>query len=221
MGFFTDLFKKKPTNVFSETKRENGVVTYETEPQNILEVNGITITSGFVINKDEETASLHREATRLKDAGDWDGAVAALQKAQDRMRKSNFSHTTEGWLRLPLFLQQGGRFDESMDEFNRLLNEVDERMANEFSHQPKRFWLGFAHHPRSVIYDKMRVACKRQKLLVEADKYETLRDEFRDKGEKFKKKFDAWHSKDMERKRAELEKEYPSLARRKIDSSAK
>lgn len=198
MGILNLLFGKKA--------EKDGVVTYETEPKQVAEVMGVKITSSIIINRDEETAELHREATRLKDAGDWDGAVAALQKAQERMRKSNFSHTTESWVRLPLFLQQAGRFEEAMTEFNRLLDEVDDLMAKEFSHQPERFWAGFAYYPRVVIYNKMKVACKRQKLPDDAAKYEALRDEYRDKHEKFNKKFDTWHRKDMARKSAELDK---------------
>ena len=161
----------------------------------------ITITSSLIINRDEEIAALHREATRLKETGDWDGAVAGLREAQVRMRESSTSYPIETWVRLPLFLKQAGRFEEAMLEFSRQLDEIDGRIAKEFSHQPERFWSGFAYHPRAVIYDKMRVACKRQKLPEEAGKYEVLRDEYREKGEKFRTEFDAWNRKDMAHKR--------------------
>lgn len=164
-----------------------------------------------VVDSHDATAALHREATRMKVAGDWDGAVSALQKAQELMRNSNVINTTESWVRLPLFLQQAGRFEEAMEEFNRLLNEIDTLKAKESSQFPDKFRLGFTHHPRAVIYDKMRVACKRQKSLEEAANYEVLRDEQREKHEDFRKEFDVWHRMDMARKRAEFEKRYPSL----------
>lgn len=179
-------------NKFVETKRENGLVTYESLPK-YAGGTGSTITATI----DEETAELHRRATALKDAGDMDGAVEALKKVKDR--------TGTAGVRFPLFLQQAGRFDESMEEFNRLLNEVESISAKDFGHHPERFWKGFSYQPRSEIYDKMRLACKRQKLPDEAAKYEALRDEFREKSDKFKEEFDEWHRKDMERKRAELE----------------
>lgn len=129
MGIFSFLFWKKPagnkpTHTFRETRREDGVSTYETAPKKVIEVDGVTIMSNFVINKDEETAALHREATHWKESGDWDNAIATLQKAQERMRKSNLSNTAESWVRLPLFLQQGGRFNEAELEFQRLLDDL-------------------------------------------------------------------------------------------------
>lgn len=124
MGFFAKLFQSKPARSLSETRRENGVVTYELEPRTVAEAGGVTITSNLVINKDEETAELHKEATRWKREGDWDKAVAALQKAQARMRQSSFSHTPQDWVRLPLFLQQAGRFVEAEVEFQRLLDDL-------------------------------------------------------------------------------------------------
>jgi tetratricopeptide (TPR) repeat protein len=150
------------------------------------------------INKskeDEEIAALHREATRLKDAGDWDKAIAALQKAQNMMRRSNVANTTESWLRLPLFLQQGGRFDEAMEEFNRLLAETDARIANEFSHQPEFAQYGFTHQVRATIYNKMRVACKRQNLLDETARYKALHDEYMGKDEQFRVAFEKYKKK--------------------------
>lgn len=125
MGIF-DLFKfkRQSANSFFETQHEDGISTYETAPKKVIEVDGVTIMSNFIINKDEETAALHREATRLRDAGDLDNAIVTLQKVQERMRKSNFSNTAERWVRLPLFLQQAGRFNESEFEFQRLLDDL-------------------------------------------------------------------------------------------------
>lgn len=125
MGFFSNLLN------FKETKCENGITTYETEPRKVAETGGIAIMSSFVINKDEETAALHRKATSLRDAGDLDSAIVALQKAQERMRQSNFSHTAESWVRLPLFLQQAGRFHEAELEFQRLLDDLPDLARRE------------------------------------------------------------------------------------------
>lgn len=144
--------------------------------------------------EDEEISALHREATRLKDVGDLDKAIAALQKAQNLMRRSNVVNTTESWLRLPLFLQQGGRFDEAMVEFNRILAETDTRIANEFSHQPEFAQHGFTHHVRATIYDKMRAACKRQNLGDEAARYLALRNEYMEKDEQFKVRLEKYRN---------------------------
>lgn len=174
-------------NKFVEVGRENGVVTYETLPKF---AGGIGVQMTATI--DEESAELLREATRLKSEKDWNGAIEALKKADAR--------TGTVGVRLPLYLQQAGRFEEAMAGFNKLLAEVESQAAKNFSHHPERFWKGFSYFPRSNIYDKMRLACKRQKLPEEAGKYEALRDEFLEKHEKFSREFDNWHRKDLEQR---------------------
>lgn len=174
-------------NKFIEVKREDGIVTYETLPKS-AGGTGTQMTATI----DEESAELLREATRLKGEKDWNGAIEALKKADAR--------TGTVGVRLPLYLQQAGRFEEAMIGFNKLLSEVESQAAKDFSHHPERFWKGFSYYPRSHIYDKMRLACKRQKLPEEAAKYEVLRDEFLEKHEKFRREFDNWHRKDLEQR---------------------
>lgn len=160
--------------------------------------------------REEDIASLHRAATAMKDSGDVDKAIYALQKAQKLMRESSFSHTTESWLRLPLFLQQGGKFDEAMVEFDRLLDDTDARIADEFSHQPEFIQHGATHHVRATIYDKMRLACKRQKLSEYAAEYEVLRDKYRKEHQRYIKKLELY------RKRESAKHEKDCAARRGV-----
>lgn len=198
-----------------ELEKEQGAVVFQSPKQKVVEVGEIKgrgdsgVSISLIINRsseDEEVSAHHREATQLKDAGNLNKAIAALQKAQNLMRRSNVANTTEGWLRLPLFLQQGGRFDEAMEEFNRLLVETDARIAKEFSHQPEFAQHGFTHHVRATIYDKMRVACKRQKLPDEVEKYKALSDEFLDKHEKFQKVWKKYDDARSAKQIAEIEK---------------
>jgi len=136
MGIFSFLFGEKlapniPTNIFRETKREDGVVTYETESKKVVETGGIAIMSSFVINKDEETAALGRQATVLKNEKDWDGAIACLHAQQARMK--NFpGHSINTWCRLGLVLQQAGSMDEANKEFQRRLDDLP-RLARQLS----------------------------------------------------------------------------------------
>lgn len=174
-------------NKFIAVGRENGIVTYETLPKSVGGT-GAQITATI----DEESAELLREAARLKGEKDWNGAIEALKKADAR--------TGTVGVRLPLYLQQAGRFEEAMAAFNKLLSEIELQVVKDFSHHPERFWDGFSYFPRSNIYDKMRLACKRQKLPEEAEKYEALRDEFLKKHEKFSSEFDSWHRKDLEQR---------------------
>lgn len=89
-------------------------------------------TSGFGFVKDDETSALARKATALKDSKDWDGAINALREMKEKMWASPVNFGIEAWCRLPLVLQQAGRFEESEREFEELLEEVP-RMARKFS----------------------------------------------------------------------------------------
>ncbi|WP_171694570.1 hypothetical protein [Methylomonas sp. ZR1] len=135
---------------------------------------GATIaTSNIVITKnpiDERIAALHREATQHK-VFDWDAAVACLQEANDLMRRHGGIYDIERWLRLPVFLQQAGRFQEAMQVFNQLLNDVEPRVRAEFSHTSPTTINKHIHLHYQKIYDKMRMACKREKRLEEATQF--------------------------------------------------
>lgn len=97
-------------------------------------------TSGFGFARDDETSALSRKATALKDAGNWDGAINTLREMKERMWASPVNFGIDAWCRLPLVLQQAGRFEESELEFEKLLEEVP-RMARKFSFmdQPEVF----------------------------------------------------------------------------------
>lgn len=197
-------------------------VVYETQPEVIAEANGIAVSSQiFVRSRSNSRISvLHREATQLKDSGEWDKAIAALQEAQELMRKSDEIHTIERWLRLPIFLQQGGRFDEAMQEFNRLLDELNDRTADEFDHQPEFIQRGATYHQRAAIYNKMKVACKRQKLPEEAAKYEKLRDEYYAKHEEYMKERDDYMKQEHARFEARREERRANLAKLRDESES-
>jgi tetratricopeptide (TPR) repeat protein len=83
---------------------------------------GVSMTLSF--GGDEETATLGRQATVLKNLKDWDGAIVCLQKMQVRMWQSPIQYPVDTWCRLALILQQAGRFDESEREFEKLLAEL-------------------------------------------------------------------------------------------------
>jgi len=95
--------------------------------ENIMETTG-----GFGFVRDDETSALARKATALKDTKDWDGAIITLREMKERMWTSPVNFGIDAWCRLPLVLQQAGRFEESEREFEELLEEVP-RMARKFS----------------------------------------------------------------------------------------
>lgn len=136
----------------------------------------------------ERIAELNRAATRYKDEKDWDKAIACLREASDLTPKSNMSYAAEHYTRLPLFLQQGGRFEEAMQEFESLLASVPGIIAKEFAHQNKTTRTMLEHAYYYTIYDKMRLACKRQKLIDKAAEYEALYNEHKAKHAKMLEK---------------------------------
>lgn len=81
--------------------------------------------------RDDETAALLREATRLGDLGDWDAAVVALVAAKQSMIDSPVHYPIETWCKFGLYLARAGRFEESMAEFDWLLEDLPRRARKE------------------------------------------------------------------------------------------
>lgn len=77
-----------------------------------------------------EQYQLDRLATELKKAGDWDGAINAL-----RRRKALLGDL---WVddKLAKYLQEAGRFDESMSEIQWLLSHSQQYVRRMLGHQP-------------------------------------------------------------------------------------
>ena len=74
-----------------------------------------------------DDAELLKLATQYKSDGDWDKAIAALRQAQAGMLASGVLYPAATWCRLPLYLQQAGKFDEAMQEFDFLLRDLPRR----------------------------------------------------------------------------------------------
>jgi tetratricopeptide (TPR) repeat protein len=128
---------------------------------------------------DLKISALCREATTYKDV-DWDKAVACLQEAKALMKKSKVVRGIETWTRLPVFLQQAGRFNEAIKEFKWLLKTVGSRRKKEFKHiEYPTFFECYTHLDHSVIYDKMRMVCKREKRDEDMKKYQALCEQHR------------------------------------------
>lgn len=114
----------------------------------------------LISNRDEEYARLHREATVRKDIKDWNGAIELLQQAKARAHGRDDLASA---LRLPLFLQQGGRYEEALREFSELLDSVMARARSDFAHQPEWIQEGWGRRNQHQILEKMALAARRQK----------------------------------------------------------
>lgn len=112
---------------------------------------------------EEQIAALHKQATELKSMKAWDSAIKCLEEANTLLPKVSISYPIKHFLRLPLFLQQGGYFEASMKEFQRLLNETAQRVARHTPHQKKTTPKMLAHAEYAEIYKSMGTACRREK----------------------------------------------------------
>lgn len=120
--------------------------------------------------QDPETAALLREATQWSNANDLDRAITCLRQANARMKVSPVSYPIQAWLRLPLYLQKAGRYDEAVTEFVRLSDEATGRIARAFSHQSKAKQQVFVRQELAVIRDKIRLAQEREAKRQEKSK---------------------------------------------------
>lgn len=152
-----------------------------------------------------EIAELNRAATRHKSSGDWQAAITCLRRAREIELAHGIARDVETALRLPMFLQQGGHFDAAMVEFERLLSEADVIAAYGLEHQPDFFRVGHAHRVRAMIYDKMRLACKRAKRGDLADKYAVLWEKHGDEFDRYRRMMDLHRARESKKRDAKLQ----------------
>lgn len=110
---------------------------------------------------EERIRRLSLQATELKDS-DINAAIACLVEAQALAEESDIDYPPAWWLRLPLFLQRAGRMAEAQSEFDRQLRAVPANVSKHFSHVPKEKHEWLAAGTYATIYDKLRLAWKRE-----------------------------------------------------------
>lgn len=72
--------------------------------------------------------ALLKEATSKHDSKDLTGAIACLRDAYGLLEQSPLSYPVATYLRLPLYLQKAGRFEEAMESFAILMKGVAARL---------------------------------------------------------------------------------------------
>lgn len=146
-----------------------------------------------------DPSSLLREATQLSGV-DMDAAIACLKCFKEVADTEVYD--IKSYLRLPLYLQQAGRFDEAKEEFQFLLDTSKEVTDKNFSHQPEAVRLMLTHARLYTIYDKMRLAYQREGLKEVANEYQRLHEMHKSSHQKAMKE-------DMERTKKERENSKP------------
>ena len=123
-----------------------------------------TLVSRQPSQRDIQRQNLLKDATANREQ-DCDSAIESLRRAY-RLIDDPESEPIETYLRLPLYLQQAGRFDEAWFEANKLLKE--------FRYSRQRLNREVLPMDHSTIYDKMRLMLQREKRFQEAVVYAVL-----------------------------------------------
>ncbi|MFZ5466611.1 MAG: hypothetical protein ACOZAI_05050 [Pseudomonadota bacterium] len=123
---------------------------------------------------DSRISTLNKEATTLNKEGHVEAAIERLIECKALMQHSTTSYSTKAWLRLPLFMQKAGRFDEAMVEFTWLIGTTVERIGRHYSHQPRGVRAYLEHAELAEIHEAMALACKREKRPADTERYANL-----------------------------------------------
>ncbi|MEO9477911.1 MULTISPECIES: hypothetical protein [Pseudomonadota] len=109
------------------------------------------------------SGELFKEATQLKKAGEWDGAVEALRQAYKNAKSEGVSYGANFYLRLPKYLYEAGRSDEAWSEYNRALTDGLDGQA------PSEEMVAV---DQSQIYGSMAGQLKKEKKFYDAAVYQ-------------------------------------------------
>ena len=158
--------------VWKWRKKKKGSLS-ESNPKSNSDFNyAIYIATGD--RAEQRISSLHREATDLKSKGDFERAIQCLREAEILKKDTKTIYPIKHSLRLPLFLQQSGNFDEAMFEFQKLIDGTEKRVLEWL---PKRSIASkkmLMEADLYEIYGSMVTACKREKRQDLVEKYSQL-----------------------------------------------
>lgn len=113
-------------------------------------------------NYNDDSADVLLKMATKKRTDNIDEAISFLKRAYCEIAKTKIDYPIDTFLRLPLYLQEAGRPNEALNEFNNLLQ-------NGYPNQHKIKELIPMHE--SKIYDKMRLFWQREKNPCEAISY--------------------------------------------------
>jgi len=157
----------------------------------------------------DEISRLNKEATALKEKGDLDGAVACLVRATALMAEHYpDNYPIASWLRLPVFMQQAGMFEESMEFFDLLLKDIKEKRIYDGRPIASQYFIAVNY---KAIYDKMRLVCQRQGFPQKAHEYRELKQYYSDKMWSMSEAYDDERRRYQEERRKEINEERARL----------
>lgn len=125
-----------------------------------IEPQASQVKIGLIINIDQERYDKERLASELKREGKIDEACKVLYEIRDKYTSID--------TRLPLYLQQAGKFNESIIEMKRIIRSSPKIYNEDFSHlsvskRNHQLLRSYSH-----VFDKLRLIHQREKLHVQA-----------------------------------------------------
>lgn len=124
---------------------------------------------------DKKISELNKQATQLQ-YSDYNKAIECLEIVWKLIPNAMMNYGAKGYIRLPIFLQQVGRFEDAKQRFNELTH-MAEHYAIQISqnHDLKEYYYPFCkEHFLSEVYDAMRIVYKRENLIEDADHFKKL-----------------------------------------------
>lgn len=134
---------------------------------------------------DADTAALLRQSTSQADAEDWDRAIETLRAAKARLIESHVHYPVETWCKLALYLSRAGRIEESMAEFDWLLDDLPRRARKEsFMDDPSvsfgkktpkiKVYNAIVRNTRRIVEEKRAIAVRRERKAASRMKTEKV-----------------------------------------------
>jgi|JI10StandDraft_1071094.scaffolds.fasta_scaffold04909_13 hypothetical protein len=87
--------------------------------------------AGAEISPANDVGALLRGATVQADLKNWDAALALLVAAKEGLILDSTHYPIDTWCKYPLYLSRAGRFEESMREFDWLIDDLPRRARKE------------------------------------------------------------------------------------------
>lgn len=167
----------------------------------------LTTEASVVFGKKSEAAQkiaeLGREATRYKSEKNIDAAILCLEQMWELIHHSK-AYWAKTLIRLPMYLQYAGRFPEAEKRFEELL-ALASIAAKESGkdHDLPELHIHFAEsHFLYDVYDAMRIAYKKEKLIEQSNKYRMLAQDYSVSTRHFSEKIEAARFKQLEKHQA-------------------
>lgn len=109
----------------------------------------------------EQAHQFLRDATMHHDNKDFDAAIECLRSAYSLLKPSFSNYPMSVWVRLPLYLQKAGQFNEAMHGFGLLIEKINERKRPSYLSDVQ-------HNAQNAtdlafVFDKIRLTAQREK----------------------------------------------------------